>query len=188
VIHDITPEGAFRNRVTMKSGGFFRGWKPDDEFFTNPFQKQSGPAGSDSLVSPPPPRFGVFFITISPDGRFLSYKSDETGAEEVFLRSYPDGKVLGQVSTGGGTEPIWLPSGRLFYRNGHRWYSTRVTSTPEPKWDSPRLFLDTDFVDTPGWSYDVASDGQRLLMVKRKKPITSSRIDLLTNWSAAFGD
>src|SRR5438093_9989188 len=35
-----------------------------------------------------------------------------------------------------------------------------------PRGDPPRLVFDTDFIDTPGMSYDISADGQRLLVVK----------------------
>ncbi len=40
------------------------------------------------------------------------------------------------------------------------------------KWDPPRLVFGTEFIDTPGISYDVSRDGQRLLVVKRARPVS----------------
>ena len=120
-------------------------------------------------------------------GRWLLHNSTQTtGTEEVFIRSYPEGKVVKQVSIGGGIEPRWNPSGELFYRNGHRWFSTHVSIGPEPHWDPPRLVFDTEFIDTPGMSYDVSRDGQRLLVVKRAQPVSQSKINLIVNWFEAL--
>jgi hypothetical protein len=53
--------------------------------------------------------------------------------------------------------------------------------------DPPRLVFDTDFVDTPGWSYAVSPDGQRLLVVKAAgPPINQGRISLIVNWQSAL--
>jgi hypothetical protein len=55
-------------------------------------------------------------IALSPDGRWLAYQSNETGRIEVFVRPFPDvgsGKV--QVSSAGGTAPLWARDGRTFY-------------------------------------------------------------------------
>jgi hypothetical protein len=41
--------------------------------------------------------------------------------------------------------------------------------------------FETDFNDTPGISYDVSSDGQRLLVVKRANPIERTRVEILTS-------
>lgn len=52
-----------------------------------------------------------------PDSRWLAYVSNEQGRNEVFVRPFPDvngGKW--QVSSGGGSAPVWAHSGRdLFY-------------------------------------------------------------------------
>ena len=58
---------------------------------------------------------------VSPNGRWLAYVSDESGNEEIYVRSFPDIDAGGrwQVSTGGGTQPLWARNGReLLYRNG----------------------------------------------------------------------
>jgi hypothetical protein len=55
-------------------------------------------------------------IALSPHGRWLAYQSNETGRIEVFVRPFPDvgsGKV--QVSSAGGTAPLWARDGRTFY-------------------------------------------------------------------------
>jgi len=98
------------------------------------------------------------------------------------VRSYPQGKIVGQVSTGPGWEPRWTSRGDLFYRDGRRWLSTHVSADPEPRWDPPLVVFQTDFTDTPGQSYDVTNDGQRILVVKRTQPVPTTRINLLVNW------
>jgi eukaryotic-like serine/threonine-protein kinase len=50
--------------------------------------------------------------SLSPDGKWFAYSSDETGRPEVYEVSYPrpGGKL--QVSTSGGQLPRWLNGGR----------------------------------------------------------------------------
>ena len=43
----------------------------------------------------------------SPDGRWLAYTSNESGRSEVFVRSFPDPGLQWQVSTSGGSTPMW---------------------------------------------------------------------------------
>ena len=54
---------------------------------------------------------------LSPDDRWMAYKSDASGQYEVYVQPFPnvdDGRW--QVSTGGGTKPLWGPDEReLFY-------------------------------------------------------------------------
>ena len=63
------------------------------------------------------------YPSFSPDGRWLAYASTEAGATDVFVRAFPQ-PVSGsgsrwQISTNGGTAPVWSRSGHdLFYQSG----------------------------------------------------------------------
>ncbi len=125
----------------------------------------------------------VWSVDFSPDGHWVAYASDETGRYEVFLRSFPAGEMVRQVSVDGGIEPVWCwECGELFYRRGSQWFSTRVSLQPELSWEPPCLAFETDFIDTVGRSYDVSPDGQRLLVVKRTHEPTRTKIYLVHNW------
>jgi Tol biopolymer transport system component len=53
---------------------------------------------------------------LSPDGRWMAYASDQTGAFEVYVRSFPSGGGQWQISTKGGTGRCWRRDGKeLFY-------------------------------------------------------------------------
>jgi hypothetical protein len=119
----------------------------------------------------------------SPDGKWVAYSSNETGAFEVWVRSYPDGSVARQISDGGGMETVWTPSGELFYRRGDRWLSVEITTEPTLSWSVPRQVFETDFVDTLGRSYDVSSDGQSLYVVKQPVPPDGTRVHVVTGWA-----
>jgi serine/threonine-protein kinase len=121
----------------------------------------------------------------STDGHWIFYVSTRTGREEVWVRSFPEGNGARQISTDGGAEPVWCKCGELFYRKGNQWYSTKLSTTPELRWETPRLVFQTEFIDTPGTSYDISPDGQRLLVVKRAVPEVQQKLHLLTNWSRA---
>jgi len=60
------------------------------------------------------------YPALSPDGRWLAYSSDESGAFEVYVRPFPEtAGAKWQVSTAGGSQPIWSSTGReLIYVNG----------------------------------------------------------------------
>jgi serine/threonine-protein kinase len=107
---------------------------------------------------------------ISRDGRWIAYSSTETGRQEVFVRPFPDvGAAKIQVSTDGGSGPLWSRDGReLFYVDGARTLvavrfdaSTgfRVTS-------QERLFeIPPSHVLWVGLNtVDVTPDGERFLM------------------------
>jgi Tol biopolymer transport system component len=65
-------------------------------------------------------RFDEEFPALSPDGRWLAFVSNQSGHNQVYLRSLT-GVISNQVqvSLTGGTEPGWSRDGReLFYRTG----------------------------------------------------------------------
>ena len=70
--------------------------------------------------------------SISPDGRWIAYESDEDGAFNVYVQPFPnvdDGKV--KVSTQGGINPVWSPDGsELFYVSGNAMMVAPTTTTP----------------------------------------------------------
>ena len=52
-------------------------------------------------------------VSLSPDGRWLAYVSNNTSRDEVYVRPFPEaGSGLVQVSTDGGLDPVWAHSGR----------------------------------------------------------------------------
>jgi eukaryotic-like serine/threonine-protein kinase len=77
------------------------------------------------LATPYDDSAGMF----SPDGHWLAFVSNKSGQNEVYVRPYPAaGSQEFTISTGGGTEPMWAPSGReLIYRHGNDVLSVPVT-------------------------------------------------------------
>src|SRR5207244_4706720 len=62
------------------------------------------------------------FPAFSPDGRWLAYQSDESGATEVYVRAFPPPAAgqggRWQVSNSGGRAPHWSRSGHdLLYES-----------------------------------------------------------------------
>jgi serine/threonine-protein kinase len=57
----------------------------------------------------------------SPDGRWLAYASDESGVSQIHVRPFPGPGGSWQISTDGGTNPIWSRSAHeLFYISSSR--------------------------------------------------------------------
>jgi eukaryotic-like serine/threonine-protein kinase len=112
--------------------------------------------------------------SLSPDGKWLAYASDETGRFEVFVRPFPDAQsAKWQVSSDGGTSPHWSAQGNeLFYLDAANAMQTaHVTTRPTFGIVSKeRLFSASGYYISP-WSqaYDVTPDGQRFLMLLRQR-------------------
>ena len=125
------------------------------------------------------------YPALSPDGRWLAYSSDESGASEVYLVPYPS--VTGrrqQVSTSGGREPRWTRGGReLVYLNGDAMMATAFDPATGTLAASTRLFAGRflgTFQETA--SYDVTPDGARFIMVTREPGTEPREIVVVTNW------
>jgi Tol biopolymer transport system component/tRNA A-37 threonylcarbamoyl transferase component Bud32 len=61
--------------------------------------------------------------SISPDGKWLAYSSDESGTEEVYVTTFPTPGARWPISSGGGTAPEWAKNGKSIY------YASGVTLT-----------------------------------------------------------
>ena len=133
-------------------------------------------------------RFNEFLADLSPDGRWLAYVSDESGLEEIYVRSYPDMERKWQISTDGGLEPAWSADGQeLFYRDAEGRSVMVVSIATEPDFSPgrPRLLLEGTFVPSPwfGRNYDVAPDGQSFVMVENVVPEDiQTDLQVVLNW------
>ncbi len=117
------------------------------------------------------PGFNQTMPTFSRDGTAVGYMTNESGRYEIEVRSYADAEDWRPVSNGAGGEAVFCRAcDDIFYHLGNTWYAARVTTTPELQIGPPRLVWQTDFIDTPGRSYDVSPDGQTLYVVKRTRP------------------
>jgi hypothetical protein len=109
---------------------------------------------------------------LSPDSRWLAYVSNEQGENEVFIRPFPDvngGKW--QVSSGGGSAPLWAHTGReLFFAKGQNMYVVRINPGPPFSAEPPRmLFAIPDRVRAGSLvrgTFAITPDDRRFLMVR----------------------
>jgi len=120
----------------------------------------------------------------SPDGRWMAYTSDETGAPEVYLTPYPAANRRFPVSSDGGLHPLWSRDGRrIYYRTGQRMMAVDVTLGDEPILSTPKVLFERQYRFGPNLSiphYGLGPDGDTLLMVKEEPGAGS--LNLLTHW------
>jgi serine/threonine-protein kinase len=131
--------------------------------------------------------------TVSRDGRWLAYESNDSGRFEIYVRPFP--KVDGgrwPVSTNGGTRPLWSRDGRELFYVAPSGAIMRVGVSGQSSWSAttPTLLVKEGYFTqpgNPGRTYDISSDGQRLLMIKdaavATRPSPYSGIVVVLNWA-----
>jgi hypothetical protein len=119
---------------------------------------------------------------VSPDGKWISYTSNESGRDEVYVQPFPvrGGKV--QISTEGGQAARWAHNGReLFYRNGRKMMVVAYTTSPNFAPQTPRLLFEGNFLEA--LNYGVAPDDQRFAMVRSdEQEGTPRQLNVVVNW------
>jgi serine/threonine-protein kinase len=111
--------------------------------------------------------------SISPDGHWLAYGSDESGRSEIYVSAFPGPGGRTVISTQGGQEAHWSNNGReLFYRAGDRMMAVTFAPGSSPSVGSPRVLFEGRYQvsDTGRAGFGVSSDGQRFLMIEPTVP------------------
>jgi Tol biopolymer transport system component len=120
----------------------------------------------------------------SPDGHWVAYASDESGRLQIYVRSFPGGDQVVQVSRDGGDFPRWSPDGReLYFFHAGRIVAASVTSSPgalEVRSVTP-LFECRPPEGFRRLFYDVTPDGRFLMMSPISTP-GPTPLTLLLNW------
>jgi Tol biopolymer transport system component len=130
-----------------------------------------------------------YAAALSPDGRFAAYASDESGAFEVYVRTFPTPGARYQVSVDGGVEPVWAPeASRIYYRQRDTLQAARIELEPQFHVLGRETVL-SDLSDFPRWefsaSYDVHPDGDRFVFFTNGRDAgegDDAVLTVVTNW------
>jgi dipeptidyl aminopeptidase/acylaminoacyl peptidase len=136
---------------------------------------------------------------ISPDGHYIAYVSNESGKDQIIVRTFPDpNKGQWPITRTGGTEPRWRrkDGGELYYLSPERKMmavpisltSTVAPGTPVELFPAPPLAITPSIVHSR--HYDVTADGQRFLFsavsASSSGPAVSTPITVVINWTRAL--
>ena len=160
-------------------------WSPDGrrltfyEFPSNRIAEVDVPTDGTSSAQPRFMNFPGSTHDVSADGRWLTYA--DAG---INVRPLPAVERVDKVSDTG-SEPKWCRTcNEIIYRSGNRWFSVAVRPGPPFDWSPPQMILQTQFNDSPGPSFGLSPDGQRILVVKRKEERPRNAIRLIQGWVA----
>jgi hypothetical protein len=105
----------------------------------------------------------------APDGEWMAYQSNQSGRDEVYVRSAPGrnpSSPLVQVSKAGGAQPLWRGDGKELYflaPDGSVMFAAITTKAPVGAGEPQKLFSAPVSLVIRR-SYAVTADGQRFLM------------------------
>ena len=125
---------------------------------------------------------------LSPDCRWLAYVLDESGRREVYLRPYPSLDSKHQISTDGGTEPVWNPDPtkrELFYRNGQDMMAVQISDEGVATGKIEKLFSGPYGTAGGGYAranYDVFPDGSFLMLKPAPQHGPLTQINVVLGW------
>jgi Tol biopolymer transport system component/tRNA A-37 threonylcarbamoyl transferase component Bud32 len=147
--------------------------------------RNAGKGPLEPLVASP---FAEQYVGASPDGRWISFVSDQSGRDEVYVRDLAGRGDQVLVSLDGGNEAVWSPDGKeLFYRETKEGdpylVAAGIATTPALRVTGrKRLFPVADIVGTgPHANYDISPNGKTFAMVRRSP---AARIVVIQNLPA----
>jgi len=149
-----------------------------------------GPGGVDSLFYDSPGQ--EITPALSPDGRWLAYASDQSGRQEVYVRPFPPVSTgaVWQVSTDGGTEPVWAHSGReLFFKENGWLVAAEVRATPAFAVVARRRLFNVSGYNNSAFHprYAVLPGDQEFLVVGPAGFSSPPDAVVVLNWMAGLG-
>jgi hypothetical protein len=105
--------------------------------------------------------------SMSPDGKWMAYASNETGRYEVWIEPFPGTGARYQVTREGGAHPMWLPDGQsLYFDRDHQMFRLAVntkalSSSIEPSPLPIKGFAQAEYRR----QFDLMANGRQFLML-----------------------
>ena len=114
----------------------------------------------------------------SPDGKWVSYASDESDRTEIYVRPFEGAEGRWQISTQGSETPYWKKPDEIVFQSGRQVMSVRIRTSPAFSVESPRLLF-----ESPNDLLDVMPDGDRFLVRQAGESGShDDSIHLITGW------
>ena len=126
---------------------------------------------------------------LSPDGKWLAYRSNESKRLEIYVVSFPTPDAKFQVSTNGGRIPVWSRDGReLYFMSGDSKMMAVKINTAGGKFQAsvPQPLFDVRLGNNSP-NFDVSKDG-RFLIPRATGPSEPDNgpMTVVLNWQAGL--
>ena len=198
-VYQKSTSGAGQEEVLDQSEGGTRwlsDWSRDGRYIIESFSSKTGyaiwvlPLFGDRKPFPYLPRtaFNESAGTLSPNGHWMAYQSDETKRSEIYVQSFPTPGTKYQISTNGGTAPAWSWDGTELYfiEAEAKMIAVQVksagalfeASVPKPLFD----VLNTNPLPL---SFNVTKDGRFLIAVPVEQG-ANAPLNVVVNWTAGL--
>ena len=187
---EVNGSGAARNIAKVPSA-WLQHYSPDGQriLYVDPLRKSLMSIGVDGKEAPveiAPSGPSYFPATYSPDGRFISYASGESGRLEVYVRAVAPGTGKWLVSNQGGGMPTWRGDGKeLFYLSPELdMMAVDVELSPTFRPSNPRVLFRTKVSGNNNRrnNFAVSRDGQKFLISTQRGE--AAPISIVLNWPA----
>jgi Tol biopolymer transport system component len=121
---------------------------------------------------------------VSPDGKWIAYRSNESGQFETYVQAFPGGGGKYRVTMNGGNNVQWSADGRHLYYGSTNDINTIYVADvlPGPKF---ALAPARVFGHSSETSFDgaIGADGRRLLELMPVRPLPPQSITIVQNWA-----
>jgi hypothetical protein len=174
--------GAARQLVALDAFHWLVGWTPDRRSLL--YGVMEGGRSSIMELNEGRPRrvvgsSSIFGGRLSPDGRWLTYYSIDSGNFEVYVTPFPEGGTNWLI--GGGTDPTWGPDGNeVYYRAGARLVAARIDKTAGVRVLSQRIVIEP-FLPPLYDDYAVHPDG-RTVVHARPSVMQEGEVTIVVDW------
>jgi serine/threonine protein kinase len=124
--------------------------------------------------------------TVSPDGKWMAYQSNESGRREVYIAAFPGGGAKWQVSSNGGIAAKWREDGKeLFFLDpADNLVAVDVTSGKAVQLGAPHALFQAVGIQRDFGPYDVTGDGKKFLINSGNLKEGTEPVTLVLNWPA----
>jgi Tol biopolymer transport system component len=180
-VRNVNDDEPPRPLLTLPGGQWITDW-PEDDLLVMESGAPSGIflvdlSGDSAVVTQYyRPDADVDDMVVSPDGTLAAYASDESGQDEIYLRSFPQPRAETVVSEGGGRWPFWSPDGGTLYylcQDNDALCAAEITTEPTAVVRSRRVVMEWPYDFGP----DLHPDGKRMVVTRPAGTATDTGAD-----------